>query len=184
MGKMFGAFLRWDDLKSCLLLLWWTERNFPTMGYLLLASQVSLLVCNRTTLLNVCWVVNAEVNVPVTAASSLYGRFQNPWNTFKHMCVSSFKDSFWAVNHLTLREVLPGWQWNKLDKKRTTHPQPTAGETKMGDGKKRGQWSIFILSPGFVNASGQPGEEGMSWGGSSLGVIRGIENNKLPDKTR
>lgn len=37
-GENVWCLFRWDDLKSRLLLLWWTRRNIPTMGSLLLAS--------------------------------------------------------------------------------------------------------------------------------------------------
>lgn len=47
------------------------------MGYFSL-PKVSLLVCNRAALLNVCRVVNAEVTEPVPAVSALLRGFQNP----------------------------------------------------------------------------------------------------------
>lgn len=60
-----------------------------------------------------------------------------------------------------------------------TRPQSTAGETKVGDGRKGEQGSVFISSPGFVNNSGQAGEEK-----SALGVVSGIKSNRLLDKAR
>lgn len=64
-------------MKLCLLLLWWSKRNFPTMGYFSL-PEVSVLVCNRAALLNIRRVVNAEVSEPVPAAGALLHGFQNP----------------------------------------------------------------------------------------------------------
>lgn len=85
--------------------------------------------------------------MPVTAVRYLYSGFQNPWNAFKHIGVSTFKDSFWVGHRLALGEIFPGWQCNKLDKKERPAPNLLQEKPKwVTEGREsRGQYSFYHL---------------------------------------
>lgn len=50
----------------------------------------------------------------------------------------------------------------KLDKKNDKNERPASSLLQEGGGRKRERGPIFVLLPGFVNDSGQAGEDRMS----------------------